>query len=296
MFTCDLCNKPFKSRRSLASHRNHHNPEYRKKSSEAVRFLLTPDVIERSKEGSRRRSISLWESRNHRCLSCGETLTYPETKACSDACYSQYRSSANARVHSEETKRKISQSAQSRWMGPPKPKNLGASETFFKFIVCKVCGLQRTRNGKRCPTPSCVEVYRDNLSKKLKLAYKEGRHLGNYYRNRSNPSFLERSFIDFLSSHYPQVPYEHNYTVRILNDDGTFKTNYFIDFYFPSTHQGLELDGKQHEEQQEYDAQRDKEILSQAGILILRVTYDEFFGKEKYDEIQEIILGGGLAE
>lgn len=188
----------------------------------------------------------------------------------------------------------MSKAAQARWVGPPKPKDLGASEAFAKFIVCKVCGLQRIRNGKRCPTPSCDKAYRDNLSKKMKLAYKEGRHLGSYYRNRSNPPFLEKSFIDYLSSDHPSVPYEHNYTVRILNDDGSFKTNYFIDFYFPGTNQGIELDGKQHEDQKEYDAKRDEEIFYQEGIRILRVSYDEFFGKEKYREIQEIILG--LAE
>lgn len=31
MIKCNICERKFKSKRSLASHKNHHNPEYHKK-------------------------------------------------------------------------------------------------------------------------------------------------------------------------------------------------------------------------------------------------------------------------
>jgi very-short-patch-repair endonuclease len=62
---------------------------------------------------------------------------------------------------------------------------------------------------------------------------------------------------------------------------------FIIDFYCHATALVLEIDGKIHENQVEYDAQRDK-VLSARGLRLLRIKNEEI--RENIDKVLKRIL------
>jgi len=288
MYKCEICDREFKSKRSLISHKNHHNPTYHEKSKSGYKALTTETAKASRKKKSLDKSFQNWQTHDYHCIVCDTKLEYPSTKTCSDECHSKYRSLANTRIVTEETKQKIRQSQLKR--------NKDAGKTY----VCKHCNTEFASNRKTswC-SPKCAadyksalyisSEYRDKISRSVKLAFLEGRHKGNEYRNRKNNSYLENSFIEYLKVYYPTLIYVFNKTVKISDNDGNFKNCYYIDFYFPKQNIGIELDGSQHLATVEYDTRRDREIFEQHGIVITRITYHEYFSKEK-KEIIDMIL------
>jgi very-short-patch-repair endonuclease len=288
LFICDICQKEFKSKRSLSSHKNHHNPEYKKKALEGSKSLLSEKSITSRKNYYDNKRKASWAKRNSVCIICGKQLEYPQEKTCSNECYKQYRVKANSRPMTEEKMKAIKK---------------GISEYLEKTgykkenpIICKVCkktfqteGPKKYYCSEDCKNESKI-ITKKKISKSMKLAFKEGRHLGNEYRNRKNKSYLERSFINYLEIKFPLLEYHFNYVVKILDEHNLYKNCYYIDFYFPKQNIGIELDGKQHKSSIDYDNQRDQLIYQTQQTKIIRVAYDEFFSKERKEEIDNILI------
>jgi very-short-patch-repair endonuclease len=289
VFICDICNKEFKSKRSLSSHKKHHNPEYKKRALEGSKALQTDKAKKAREKTFEEKKLSSWKKRNNKCIICNKKLEYPQEKTCSDSCYKQYRSNANSRIMTEEKRNAIKKGVQRYFKSkPPKPPKPPVTNN------CKICKKSFTtmKNEKYCSN-SCKETAKkqtnEKISKSVKLAFKEGRHLGNAYRNRKNKSYLEKSFIDYIAKEFPFVKYEFNYIVKILDENNNYKKCFYIDFYFPNQNIGIELDGKQHEYTKEYDEIRDNLIYETQKTKIIRVTYEEFFSQTRKQEIDDIL-------
>ena len=280
MFKCEICDKEYKSLRSLASHKNHHNPEYKKKALKGSLGLFSEKAIE--SRNTHYLNLKKEKQINRKCIIC-ETEIYDisntSRKTCSIECQQKYRSKANSsRVMSEEGKRKYMERANPKF--------------------CQVCEviLPYKHNSKFC-SKKCKSIKASFHAKKnsqkisdsLKRAFSEGRHLGFAYINRKNHSYLERSFINYLKENFPNIEYEFNKPVKNFSEEGEIKNYFYIDFFFPKSNIGLELDGTQHNYTKEYDSVRDEIIKNLHGITIHRITHKEYMSKSKKDFIDSII-------
>ena len=102
------------------------------------------------------------------------------------------------------------------------------------------------------------------------------------HRCRSKPSFLEKSFEEWLIS--------INYTDYVKNK--TFRCGkkiYYGDFFFPNKNILIELDGKQHEETVEYDKIRDQHIMEYHKVETIRISYTEYMNKSKVTTVLNVI-------
>jgi very-short-patch-repair endonuclease len=102
------------------------------------------------------------------------------------------------------------------------------------------------------------------------------------HRNRSTPSYLEKSFEQWLlfNNFYS---YTKNKTFRCG------QKIYYGDFFFESLSLLIELDGSQHERTTDYDAERDALILKYYNVRTIRVTYKEYISKHRIEEIKRLL-------
>lgn len=289
MFKCEYCEKSFNSKRSLASHRNHHNQKYKERALEGSKALQSEKAINNRNKQYEKQKYDNWKQKTlNNCIICNKGLSYPEIKICSSQkCYKIYRSEANRRVHSEETKDKIREGLKSQYRTEKKCLNCENVFESTKQIekYCQECYAE-IRSKPRVVS----EETKKKISDGLKKAFKEGRHHGNQYRNRQNPSYLEQSFLDYLKEYYPDVKYEFNKPVKFSDEDGNYTHCYYPDFYFPKTNEIIELDGKQHELTREYDAMRDQALIQKLNCKIYRIDYDDYFSCKKKDMIDFILM------
>lgn len=189
------------------------------------------------------------------CLHCKNAI-YNLNKFCSSSCSAIYSNNKK-----DFTKIKS---------GPPKgfiPKNAPAPYT--KIAQCVICGKYHPKNGKTC-SKECKSTL---LSKKANERIDNGWN-PQENRCRSKPSYLERSFEIWLN--------QINISDYVKNK--TFRCGekiYYGDFFFPKQNLLIELDGKQHKDNIEYDMRRDKLIKQYHGVETIRISYDEFVKKSK---------------
>lgn len=100
------------------------------------------------------------------------------------------------------------------------------------------------------------------------------------YRNNNieNANSFERGFSSILNDlkikHERQKPFFHG--------KGQRRNFFLVDFYIPSMKTIIELDGKQHQENDRYDRYRDGIIRCQTGYTIIRVLNDSFTEGREY--------------
>lgn len=80
MYICNICNRNFKTKRSLSSHKNHHNPEYSKRSKKGSEALLSEKAKESRKLTFERKKLEKWLRQKHVCIICNTNLSFPQTK------------------------------------------------------------------------------------------------------------------------------------------------------------------------------------------------------------------------
>ena len=146
--------------------------------------------------------------------------------------------------HTEETKRKISESVRVVMKNPE--------------IISKISVANR---GKIVSVDT-----RRKLSIAMHKAIEEGRHSGWAHRRNSYP---ERYWSDVLDS--LGISYLREYPVPKLSIGGETGGCYFLDFLLPGN-VDLEVDGSQHDFAVEYDSHRDA-LLRNAGYLVYRVKW-----------------------
>lgn len=224
-------------------------------------------VLKKINDSIKQRQFDLLDLR---CLHCHTKLTIEQEKGkfCSSSCSAKH--SKGQKPKTDKTKENIS-------------KALKKYYTVRKVtpVPCVICEEYHVKQGKTC-SPSCTAML---ISDSVKTAHKEGRHLGNRYRSRDNPSYLERSFREWLDENI-HIEYETEKAISTYIDSEYHKT-FYIDFFFPKLSLGIELDGTQHKDTVEYDRHRDELIHDQYGIDIVRISYEEYVNKTRVDEITE---------
>lgn len=295
-FQCDICGRNFRSKRSLSSHRLHHNPCYHQKSlSGAAKGRL--NCLEPMRVAVRKKRYERWKIKTENgCKVCGKQLTFPETQYCSEECKQRYRSIANSRSHSEETKNAISKGVL---------KHLSDTNAPMYEHVCRICGNEFSNYSKSKKNVFCSEQCRianrsivkpkrkfsletrRKISNAIKKAFAEGRHMGNKYRCRAHKSYMESTFSEYISHNFKVFVEQEKHVTVTLNNK---VKNYFIDFFLPQQKVAIELDGTQHKLTVAEDALRDQLLLNQLGIQTIRVTCREYRNKSKQPEIDSLLL------
>jgi len=218
------------------------------------------------------------------CKQCNKIFTYEERfkTFCNSSCSATYNNSK--RILSKETKEKI----RNKLKGNIKETNLLSKKYISK--ICEGCKKEyKTRNKKqkycsiKCVGFSNKNIkVREKISKSLKKAIKEGRYNGWATRTKFKPSYPEQYFINLFNNENING-WEREYKVGL----------YFIDFAFKNKMIALEIDGKQHwENQDRIERDKRKDIyLQKCEWKVFRIKWfnpvNENNKKKLYTKINE---------
>ena len=212
-------------------------------------------------QASRVETVQKYNLNPKRCEHCNQPISYEKKKNrfCSSSCSTSFNNSKRDYATFRS--------------GPPR----GFRPPYTKVKQCSVCSKWHSRKGISCST-SCKSVLQSRaVRKRIDNGWNPQQN-----RNRSTPSFLEKSFEAWLiSNHSP--PFIKEKTFRC--HDKTF----FGDFFFPSVNLLIELDGKQHVQQADYDKHRDDLIFKYHNVTTFRISYREFVTKSKYNQVCSLL-------
>ena len=96
-----------------------------------------------------------------------------------------------------------------------------------------------------------------------------------YAKNmKENPSYLEKIMMQFLDNNHIKYEFQKIYYIKKKQ---IIQRYFIVDFYIPHCNLVIEVDGKFHSNQIDYDNQRTK-ILKEhySGLKIVRFTKDDF--------------------
>lgn len=131
-YTC-ICGKKFKSYSSLAGHKANCKEYYLQRDGNLDNYYKRLDNIKKSKIKNDKKlgickeeNLKQWLKEEHRCECCGKILTekFATGRFCSRSC-------ANKRIHSQETKNKISKSIKNNPKGWASKEWLAAHPEFI---------------------------------------------------------------------------------------------------------------------------------------------------------------------
>ena len=212
------------------------------------------------------------------CLQCGKEIVGKNKnrkKFCNSSCAATFNN--KGRIHSKETKEKISKSR---------------VKTLEKEVVCLCCGkvfkIYLNENGSFSKRKYCSDECRKKSSnEKISLLIKEkvinGTHKG--WKTRNIISYPENFWMKVLNNN--SISFHKEYHID---------NKYFLDFFIEKNEFkiDLEIDGKQHlyEDRKLHDIERDK-YLTEKGYIVYRIPWNEINseqGKEKMKQKIEDFL------
>ena len=297
IYICNICNRDFKSKRSLTCHTNWHNSDYASrcksytnKRIKQIENIKQQSIIERNQK------IQKYLENPIHCQQCSKIIDYHKiknrNKFCSRSCAGKYNNAARLAAgwaHHEHSKKKTSISLRHTALHK-RVEKLGTEYDFVtvKFLNCEICSSSyvwsnhKAYASKRFCSKHCQNKH---ASFKMSKWLSNPNNRKNY--GRRSPSYLEKSFKEWLDNNYNNTYVQEHHVVR-YDSNGRFLKNYFIDFYFPMQQVGIELDGTQHRHTVELDSDRDN-YLKSIGIEIVRITYKEYYNKSKLDLICKIL-------
>lgn len=124
----------------------------------------------------------------------------------------------------------------------------------------------------------------------------KGPHNQNVRRNaelharemKSNPSWLEKQMIEFLTSH--NIPFEFQKIFYIRSSGGFIKQYYIADFYIPKNHTILEVDGRFHNDQVKLDNLRTWNIQKHyPKVRVVRWESRDFHSYANMKKLLEVL-------
>ena len=200
------------------------------------------------------------------CINCGKQLLKHQMKFCSSSCAATYNN--KQRKHSEETKKKISESLiKSMGNGNPRKKRGQKLSATYRHI-CVICGKEffSTRKHTTHCSRQCVgqdSIINANLKEKALQRVQDGVHNG--WNSRNITSYPEQFWINVLEDN----------GISFIREDHT-NGKYFLDFLIEKNNIriDLEIDGKQHKYRVQHDLMRD-EFLTSNGYVVYRVEWNE---------------------
>lgn len=295
IYTC-ICGKTFDKPNSFNGHKCHckehlintYGEEKYLKRIELDEFarIQAPKKSHEYSIYKKEQKLNHWISEQHTCEKCGKIMTekYGSGRFCSKTC-------AHSRVHTPESKQKISNSLNYRMQqGEIQFKchgeyKIAMGQQYYNENpkLCPICNSPipyKKRNQKTC-SPECG----NKLIAQTHLEQVEnGTHKG--WISRDKLSYAESFWKEVLDKN--NISYKHNYPIH--NDRDTY---YYLDFFIDD-HIDLEIDGKQHlrENHHIFDQKRNKFIKS-LGYEVYRIpwispkieNYDELIQKQINDFI-----------
>ena len=204
------------------------------------------------KQHADRKAIQLanWIAEKHICEKCGILMTskFSTGRFCSRAC-------ANSRVHTEETKQRISDKL-----------TVNKAPKIFNCLKCGKPLNPRNRSGL------CRFCFQHQPpSEETRRKQSETMKSKNYPRwniHRNIPSYAEKFFMSVLENN--NISYE--FEKPVVNNKNHF---YYLDFYIEKAALkiDLEIDGKQHKDRTEHDIVRDA-FLTEQGYIVYRISWN----------------------
>lgn len=192
---------------------------------------------------------------------------------CSSSCSASFNN--KQRQHTESSKQKRSEKLKQYHI---QRKNI----YLLSPKLCQICSKElpyEKRNSKTCQKECTNNLISNTMKLKIEQGYNPQKHRGR------KKSYLETSFKNWLQEF--NIEYIEEYPVKIY-ENNSYKTCFFIDFYFPSLQIGIELDGTQHQKTIEKDLLRDG-LIKKEGITIHRITHKEYCSKSKVEEVKKIL-------
>ena len=116
-----------------------------------------------------------------------------------------------------------------------------------------------------------------------------------HLRGRSEPSYMEKSFAEWLENNGVAAGRQGYLTEVKFNIRGTDKRGW-ADFVFPRLKLIIELDGSHHKHRQELDDIRDQS-LDARGWTVVRISHAEYRKGTRIGEIRELLgleVPGGI--
>lgn len=266
MYKCKICGKEFENGRALGGHISIVHKQDRKELNNSIRKKRIKAEKICPKCGNKFEIERIIEKNNE------IKISKYEKKFCSRSC-------ANSKEFTEEQNKKKGR----------KGKNNSNYSGGRKKWKCKKCGkpigLNKSGCCKKCYKPVITDEMRSKISKAQLKLVKEGKHHGWTVRNKK--SFPEEFFTRVLKNNcfIENKDYYVNYPVRQDKLGLNNKKSYFLDFYFPKYNLDLEIDGRQHEDEdrKKSDEIRDKALINN-GYKVYRIKWRELRGpsEKKY--------------
>lgn len=105
---------------------------------------------------------------------------------------------------------------------------------------------------------------------------------------RSNPSWLEKQMIEFLTNH--KIHFEFQKIFYIRSSGGFIKQYYIADFYVPKNYTILEVDGKFHKDQVKLDNLRTWNIQKHyPKVRIVKWVSNDFHSYNNMKKLLEVL-------
>lgn len=218
---------------------------------------LVASAIVRAKNSKSRKQSKLDEYAKSpvKCGFCEKTLSYQQAKGGQKFCCRSCSNSAIPRLNSDESKRKVSVALAGVVRSTFEPIEKACEQCQTPFIV----STYRRRNVKTCSS-KCNNLLRAKHSAETKT--RNGTHSG-WHNRRGEVSYPEKYFRAVFEA-------EGLYDFETEKKVG----KWFIDFAFADKMIAVEVDGRQHddEERRLSDIEKDK-FLTNAGWTVLRVKW-----------------------
>lgn len=213
-------------------------------------------------------AVEQYDKDPKKCTNCQCSLLFDkrQNKHCSSSCAATY---SNARKDYSVIK-----------SGPAKgskPKHILERLPFTKIKQCDACSKFHPKPGKSCSEECKRKLISISVNRRIDAGWNPQEN-----RCKSTPSYLERSFKNWLETNNI-VGFVHNKTFRCG------KKIYYGDFFFPEKNLLIELDGKQHLDNTEYDKSRDNHIMEYHNVYTLRISYKEYISKSKIELVIDLL-------
>lgn len=263
IYICD-CGKEFSNGTSLGNHKRMCPIYHMNKYGTLEHLNNFIHKREQSKIEYKQSKLQQWISEQHTCKNCGKVMTefFGSGIYCSRSC-------ANSREHTEESRKKTSNSLHKTIK--LKRIALGLSETQEQRF-CAICDCPIDINNKSGYCLNCLRYspelfeYRSKHSKYAQSFVTSNVH----WKPRNETPYSEIFWKHVLDNN--NIKYEHDYTIHIDN-----KHWYYADFYIEKNGKfiDLEIDGKRHkyEDRKQHDLLRDQ-YLKNHGYIVYRIDWN----------------------
>lgn len=221
------------------------------------------------------------------CKNCGNPLDYNHrhNKFCCCSCATSYNNKLR-NPRSDESLRKTRDSLKSHYDVVGRTSSCTVNGTRVRYFDCKCeqCGkeFKSYKPNTRFCCSKCVGLnvsVKQKIREKVLERIKNGTHNG--WQSRREHSYPEKFWSRVL---------EINFINYVQEDFSTKK--YFLDFLIIRNGKkiDLEIDGSQHKNQQEHDAERDR-YLTNLGYIVYRIKWNEI-----NSEIGKIVMKSKIDE